>query len=533
MPKDSPSAHGTSPAAGQPNVQIEQLPHAYEERVIKKTGSSEPPPDLQVRCTVNSRGAAAHVTWQAAFDSWPSFRSSSELSYEVQMIVRWISDQDWNTIYTVTETNCTVEGLKPSYPFAVRVKALCGNWSSEFSAPFEFVTEQSQTTEEVLSAVAADMQKSKALHSRAEGKMLMSNLQPQSAQAPTYLERLMKIRQERAEKEIVSKLSERYAVPIEQDVPAPQRMVALTIGSQVSAVGQVPEANVSRPPNYILPHHSPHKSAQPPPHDSNNASALPNKVATVDMAVKGEPKLVQRVTPADSSYEQHRQAVADGSQKVVRRITLDDPANPHHELVKRHFQNHFRRDVIIAPASEVQKTASASAPQPQLLYASSLISQQMAQPQIWQETENIYGSIYQAKRHAANAPAVSTSSAQLLPEFYSSSRQTHVTPLTYQSVSPERLSSMATDDVGPLARALGVSQYAPKAEVDKLALATSSSAGAPGRKTNQDTSPTLATGLPVARAVRVGNSEVWGAGLNAQASSSLSGSVASRRSSVI
>lgn len=536
IPKEIPSDCDSSLSVGQSKGQLVLSPHLNGRLNENTTISTKPPADLQVRCTVNSRGAAAHVTWQAAFESWPSFSPASGLLYEVQMIVRWISDQEWNTLYTVTDTNCTVEGLKPSYPFAVRVKAIGLNWASEYTAPFEFVTEQSQTTEEVLSLVAADVQESKAMRRRAEGKVVMSDLQSQPSQsqpyqAPTYLERLMQIRQERAEKQEHEVDAKRNAAPLQ--------MVAIANGShvqhQAKAVSQGPrvdhEVHVTRTSNNVLPYQTHNQSG----HQLQQKAGNPKQAGAVERVVREEHKLMQRLTPADSNYGVYRQAVAEGGQKVVRRITLEDPANPHHEFVKKHYAQHYRRDVAIAPI-EAHPAVSESAPgQPQPKYASSSSVPQDLQPPIRQESEKLYGSIYQAKRHVANTAVLAPTVAQTLPELYTSDRQaTHVTPLTYKSVSPERLSEMATDDIGPLARALGVSQYAPKEEVDRLALASCASSGAARRVVSRDKPPTLATGLPVARAVRVVTPERSSEGertaQNAQDVPSLSGSVSSRRS---
>jgi len=492
LPEASSPAHAASPAAKMGQAEVSHV--GTTKQPTNKIDL--PPADLTVRCTVDSRGAAAHVTWTAAFESWPSFVSMSELSYEVQMIVRWISDQEWNTIYTVSGTNCTVEGLKPSYPFAVRVKAVSRHWMSDYTAPFEFVTEQSQTTEEVLSAVAADVQKSKAQNRRAEAKLSTSDT---PLQGTTYLERLMQIRRERAERDERIRTAQRHAPPVTQ---APQQAVPSADGLHAPPQATQPMSSHMMPRNNE-------------PTASNNTEYA-----------KEERRPVQSVTHGGINNEQQRQAPANGG-PTVRRITLDNPENPHHEMVKKHYANHFRRDVVIASGIEAPMV---SGPSPSLVPTPSNMASdgKRSMPQGTQEPENIYGSIYQAMRHVPRTAAVPSTSTQAPFEIYGSNRQTaHLTPLTYNSVIPERPSTMATSGIGPLAKALGVSEYAPREEVMKLSLATRVPTEAPRRIVSQDNTSVSATGLRVARAVRVGTAEDGRAGQN---SSSLSGSVASRRS---
>ena len=172
------------------------LSHLHTTEHLGRTADA--PVNLNVRCTVSERGATAYVSWEPLSEAWAPAVQGRMVAFEVQMIVRWISSQTWNTIFTVTEPNCSVKGLKSSYPFAVRVRAIAGNWASDFTRPFEFVTEKSQGKNTVPAAFVKDTQE--GLSENKSVGHSSKQLQPSPLIVnSTYLERVLKARQEKAE----------------------------------------------------------------------------------------------------------------------------------------------------------------------------------------------------------------------------------------------------------------------------------------------------------------------------------------------
>jgi hypothetical protein len=382
------------------------------------------------------------------------------------MIVRWLPGQAWNTMFTVKEPYCTVTGLKAKNPFAVRVRAIAKNWSSDYTRPVEFVTEQSQSSDQVAAEVAAHVSQA----TRAAQRAASSNAHSEPLHRSSYLERVLQ--SPRADSQLHhTQQPSQIQHPQHQ---APVDMRALSPLRTLAPMGREP----GRPMHTFssaLASHAPQtqRITLDDPENPHYGWALRNATATpaapqqvdgmapVRTAETSNAPIHQVLPRVDDSkaqtYSSQRIPPESKSQAAgapmpivwpaVRRITLDDPENPHYGWTSRNPTATPDSNSLLAPppvSSAGLQVTHAGAP-------------------------DIYGSIYQAQRSATMDPA---------------QRSFHNAHLTYATSS---------EDLGPLARALGVTQYQ-----DASALGESKLLRAVAQ-------PVSSTGinLPVARAVRV------------------------------
>ena len=241
----------------------------------KPKSKTEAPTNLNVRCSVDKSGATVHVAWTPVWGAWAEAVRDQVVTFEVQMIVRWMPEQTWNNVKTVTEAFCTVNGLKPSYPFAVRVRATTGIWTSDYTQPVEFVTEPSpgqkrEAQQHTKPAVVPPLQGGPFSFSKPE---MPRATNPVVLSVPTYLERLNLARRDRDSPSV-------HTAPLVRKV-------------------------------------SPVKGAAPDPSEVENTAGLP------------------RVLNIPSNARGPTSATSGGPQ--VRRITLDDPENPHYAFFQQNL----------------------------------------------------------------------------------------------------------------------------------------------------------------------------------------------------
>lgn len=432
--------------------------HQDPETKIKKINVLR---NLRVKCKVDNSGATVHATWEALRDVWGLPRDIG-LVYEVQMIVRWISSQTWNTIYTVTEPTCTVKGLKPNCPFAVRVRAVMGNWSSDYTIPCEFVTQESQTPEHQPSAVAAHEQNAQTFQSsslkqaehkpESESKKIpeISSFYPPQM---SYLERVMQARQEQADREAAKAAADKAAA----ERAAVEKVLAERAASERAVVEQAArehreqeqqvemqkEANIAQASRVHV-----QRAAAPADTRSEGMSDYANLALSMNTNL-----------PSTASNERVTTG-SDGKQRVVVRISLSDPKNPHYAKYQEQMA-----------AQKLEKEKEAEQP----------VQRQIQHT----ESSELYGSIYQARRATPDVSITTTTvvsstqatgtvvpSTKAPAELYGSNRDmygsdrrvVHTTPLIYhskpmtESTGPSYLDPLVR--LGPLARAFGVSSYA-------------------------------------------------------------------------
>ena len=439
----------------------------------------EAPRDLRVRCTVGDGGATAHATWQAVWETWRPVVNVAQVTFEVQMIVRWLPGQAWNTMFTVKEPYCTVTGLKAKNPFAVRVRAIAKNWSSDYTRPVEFVTEQSQSSDQVAAEVAAHVSQA----TRAAQRAASSNAHSEPLHRSSYLERVLQ--SPRADSQLHhTQQPSQIQHPQHQ---APVDMRALSPLRTLAPMGREP----GRPMHTFssaLASHAPQtqRITLDDPENPHYGWALrlatatpaaPQQVDGMATVRTAEPSnapshQIQIFPRVDDSRAQmyssqpippESKAKAAGApmpivRPAVRRITLEDPENPHYGWASRNTtatpdaNSSLLMPIVVAPPPPVSSAglpvAHAGAPG---------------------GAPEMYGSIYQAQRSAPMEPT---------------QKSFHNAHLTYAT---------SNGDLGPLARALGVTQYQDASALgeSKLVRAVAQQASSTGIK------------LPVARAVRV------------------------------
>ena len=462
----------------------------YSRATTETQSKTEAPRDLRVRCTVGDGGAIAHATWQAAWEAWRPVVHVDEVTFEVQMIVRWLPGQAWNTMFTVKEPYCTVKGLKAENPFAVRVRAIAKNWSSDYTRPVEFVTEQSQSSDQVATEVAADVSQATRAAQRLSHQVASTNAHSERLHRSSYPERVLQTQQAktdvepRADSRHTQQPSQiqhpQHQAPVDMRTLSPLRTLAPVIGREpgrpmhtfssalASHALQTQRITLDDPEN---PHYGwALRLATATP-------AAPQQVDGMATVRTAEPSnapshQIQIFPRVDDSRAQmyssqpippESKAKAAGApmpivRPAVRRITLEDPENPHYGWASRNTtatpdaNSSLLMPIVVAPPPPVSSAglpvAHAGAPG---------------------GAPEMYGSIYQAQRSAPMEPT---------------QKSFHNAHLTYAT---------SNGDLGPLARALGVTQYQDASALgeSKLVRAVAQQASSTGIK------------LPVARAVRV------------------------------
>ena len=437
-------------------------PAAYSDAAgaNERNRTTEAPGNLRVRCIVGDAGATAYVTWSAVWESWAPVVRVNEVTFEVQMIVRWLPGQTWNTIFTVTEPHCTVNGLKPRNPFAVRVRAIAKNWCSDYTQPFEFVTEQSQASEEVAAAVSAAVSQASRDAQRTSHQAASTNTHSKPLHQTTYLERLLESRQAKVEIQARadSALQQQQQAPVDVRTLSPVRTLVPVAARESGSMRTLSPAHGSHvvlqaqrmpAPQHVAGHMAPARTADP------------FNVTSRQVLQPVEHATQQQTQQTNSSAPPATEAkAAEVPTPIVRRIKLDDPENPHYKKMQQLTPEFFpsRREVA---RREVAQSPASAAPQPAPSPALSSSGPPMAHP----GATEMYGSIYQAQRSVpimepAQEPQTSSSNGQAL---------------------------------GPLARALGVMQYQEASVLEESKLA---------RAVAQPVTSTHLN-LPLARAVRV------------------------------
>ena len=274
---------------------------------IAQQPRSVPPPeplpiktdDLNVKCSIDANGVTANVSWAARWGTWEhEIPADIELTYEVQMVVRWMDGQEWATLFTVSEPTCTVEGLKPSHPFAVRVRAMNGHtWASDYTQPYEFVTQVLQKIPE-----------------------------PKPASQMSYLERIMHERQEaavrRQQQQKEKELPQQQKQQQQTQQPAEQQQQVAAAGECVVEFDPKPshEVQVLKLNDPENPHYERFRQLQKEQQQPRSPMASP---------LQGQQQ--QRVSVAAAAAVV---CVAEFDSKppaAVRLIKLNDPENPHYE----------------------------------------------------------------------------------------------------------------------------------------------------------------------------------------------------------
>jgi hypothetical protein len=466
-------------------------PGMYSRATTATQRKTEAPRDLRVRCTVGDGGAIAHATWQAAWEAWRPVVHVDEVTFEVQMIVRWLPGQVWNTMFTVKEPYCTVKGLKAKNPFAVRVRAIAKNWSSDYTRPVEFVTEQSQSSDQVATEVAADVSQATRAAQRLSHQVASTNAHSERLHQSSYPERVLLTEQAKTDVEPradsgwhhtqqPSQIQHpQHQAPVDMRTLSPLRTLAPVIGREpgrpmhtfssalASHALQTQRITLDDPEN---PHYgwalriatatpvAPQQvDGMAPVRTAEQSNAPSHQIQILPRVDDSKAQMCSSQPIPPESKEQAAGAPMPIVRPAVRRITLEDPENPHYGWA-------LRNQTATSDAN-----SSLRAPPPPVSSAGLPVAHAGA--------PEIYGSIYQAQRSAPMEPA---------------QKSFHNAHLTYAT---------SNGDLGPLARALGVTQYQ-----DASALGESKLVRAVAQ-------PASATGiqLPVARAVRVSTTPNHGA----------------------
>ena len=422
-------------------------PPATQMQTQTKINKTQAPGNLNVRCKVDSAGATLYATWEALWEVWGLSRDSG-LAYEVQMIVRWISGQTWNTIYTVTEPTCTVKGLKPNCPFAVRVRAVTGNWSSDYTMPFEFVTEEAQVYEQ-----NAQTFQSSPLKQAEQKPVSDSTPETMSFYPPqmSYLERVMQARQEQAEREAAKNAADKAAAERAAAERAVVEKAAREYRDQQLLVERQNEANVVQASKVRV--------------QRASARADTSSEGLSDYARLSPSKITVPMSTSRASNERVTTG-SDGKQRVVMRISLSDPNNPHYAKYQQQMAAQSA-----AQAQAAEQPVQRQVQEVQAVQARGAEQAKAAEPQVQHQIQGtegsqLYGSIYRARRATPDNSTTTTTilpSTQIPSDLYGSNRDmygsdrraVHTSPLVYHT----KPATDSTSDLGPLARAFGVSSY--------------------------------------------------------------------------
>ena len=279
---------------------------------IAQQPRSVPPPeplpiktdDLNVKCSIDANGVTANVSWAARWGTWAhELPADIEMMYEVQMVVRWMDGQEWATLFTVSEPTCIVEGLKPSHPFAVRVRAMNGHtWASDYTQPYEFVTQ-----------------------------VLLKIPEPTPASQMSYLERIMHERQEaavrRQQQQKEKELPQQQKQQQQTQQPAEQQQQVAAAGECVVEFDPKPshEVQVLKLNDPENPHYERFRQLQKEQQQPRSPMASP-------MASPLQGQQQQRVSVAAAAAAFVCVAEFDSKPPAaVRLIKLNDPENPHYE----------------------------------------------------------------------------------------------------------------------------------------------------------------------------------------------------------
>ena len=479
MPRATPAYHAAyqmPPPSSHFNAAPAPAPEAHQ--------AIQAPRNLKVVCVMGVGGATANVTWEAV---WPEVRGC-QVVYEVQMIVRWISGQTWNTIYTVAETSCSVKGLKQSHPFAVRVRAIGvggasgpdstnsthsthSNWVTDYTAPFEFVTEASQHRPIALPQMPAQHKAFQDWNFTTEAAGYQPATGASSYEAASYLERVMQARQEKVDIE-----ERQHQLDMQQ---LARNENAIQIAQQVQRrAAQVPPLalGVQKAPDFVT-----GEMADTMALDLGNVTARGIQEDRTSAPYRSVGQILH-VQPASTEPLQHASQpvpqVQMQKEPTVRRITLNDPANPHHGMMQqmqleakqaaKSYQDHCNHNKI-TPIKTYQHhsnptfshpptTVNAYASQPRAFVNSpqALPSTTFAsQPRVASNTSLPYASqahtwVEKSEEHVTSTPR---QYAKDRTEATSDTGTQHGINVAPHHTLPSR------EAAGPLARALGVTQY--------------------------------------------------------------------------